>query len=216
VSVFGHGRDHQEGVGEHGQGDPAIPGAPAADLVLVQANQALAGLEALLDGPAPPGDSHQRGQRYRLGHEAAVEGQLAGSLVAADQQPVLGSLFAAVEAQECPVVVAVAFRAPASRDALPGPRWDTPEQGVGALGDAASPDRMVAGNRQHIADAAGLKLGPQSWAGAVDLVPATQAAGTPASSARAIIACARAGLVANPTWAGMPAARQRAGSSIQP
>src|SRR6266540_1999754 len=29
-------------------------------------------------------------------------------------------------------------------------------------------------------------------------------------------ACARAGLVANPTWSGMPAARQRSGSAIQP
>jgi hypothetical protein len=47
VGVFGHGRHHQEGVGEHGKGGPAVPGAPAADLVLVQATQALAGLEAL-------------------------------------------------------------------------------------------------------------------------------------------------------------------------
>ena len=28
------GRDDHEGVGEHGQGGPAVPGAPAADLVL--------------------------------------------------------------------------------------------------------------------------------------------------------------------------------------
>src|SRR5215218_7528667 len=42
------GREHHEdGVGEHGQGGPAVPGAPAADLVLVQATKALAGLEAL-------------------------------------------------------------------------------------------------------------------------------------------------------------------------
>jgi hypothetical protein len=36
---------------------------PAADLVLVQADQALAGLEALLDGPMLPGDPDQGGQR---------------------------------------------------------------------------------------------------------------------------------------------------------
>jgi hypothetical protein len=37
-------------VGEHRQRGPAVPGAPAAQLVLVQADQALGGLEALLDG----------------------------------------------------------------------------------------------------------------------------------------------------------------------
>jgi hypothetical protein len=137
ASVFGHGRHYQEGVGEYRQGDPAVPGAPAADLVLVQADQALAGLEALLDGPAAPGDPDQGGQKDGAGCPAAVEGQLAGSLVAADQQPVLGSLIAilaTVEADERPVVIAVALGASAGRDALPGPRWDAPEQGVGTLG----------------------------------------------------------------------------------
>jgi hypothetical protein len=50
AGLFGHGRDYQEGVGQHGQGGPAIPGTPAADLMLVQAAQPLAGLERLLDG----------------------------------------------------------------------------------------------------------------------------------------------------------------------
>jgi arsenite methyltransferase len=45
----------QEGIGQHGQGHPPVPGAPAADLVLVQAAQALAGLERLLHPPAGPG-----------------------------------------------------------------------------------------------------------------------------------------------------------------
>jgi hypothetical protein len=34
ASVFGNGRHHQEGVGEQGQGGPAVAGAPAAHLVL--------------------------------------------------------------------------------------------------------------------------------------------------------------------------------------
>jgi hypothetical protein len=34
-------RDDQEGVGNHGQGHPPEPGAPAADLVLIQAAQPL-------------------------------------------------------------------------------------------------------------------------------------------------------------------------------
>ena len=41
ADAFGHGRQNEEGMGEHGQGDPPVPGAPAADLVLVQADQAL-------------------------------------------------------------------------------------------------------------------------------------------------------------------------------
>ena len=50
--VVGQGGDHQEGVGKHGQGHPAVPGAPAADLMLVQAAQALASLEGLLNLPS--------------------------------------------------------------------------------------------------------------------------------------------------------------------
>ena len=49
--VFG-GRDGgEEGVREHGQGGPAVPGREGADLMLVQAAQALAGLESLLNRP---------------------------------------------------------------------------------------------------------------------------------------------------------------------
>lgn len=44
--------------------------------------------------------------------------------------------------------------------------------------------------------------------------PATHAAGVPASSARVIIACARAGLVANSRSTGAPAAAHRAGSAV--
>lgn len=44
VAAFG-GCSAEEGVGEHGEGGPAVPGGPAADLVLVQAGQALACLE---------------------------------------------------------------------------------------------------------------------------------------------------------------------------
>jgi hypothetical protein len=36
VGVLGGGGNGQERGGEHGQGDPAVPGAPPADLVLVQ------------------------------------------------------------------------------------------------------------------------------------------------------------------------------------
>ena len=47
---FEGGGDGEDGGGEHGQGDPPVPGGPAADLMLVQAGEALAGLEVFLDG----------------------------------------------------------------------------------------------------------------------------------------------------------------------
>jgi hypothetical protein len=69
AGALGQGGDDQEGVGEHGQVGPAVPGAPATNLVLVKATKALAGLEGLLDPPAPAGDPDQNGQRVRPGTE---------------------------------------------------------------------------------------------------------------------------------------------------
>src|SRR3954470_11225221 len=45
--VFAGGEDDEQGVGEHGQQRPASPGQPAAHLVLIEAGQTLASLEAL-------------------------------------------------------------------------------------------------------------------------------------------------------------------------
>jgi hypothetical protein len=90
-----------------------------------------------------------------------------------------------------------------------------PEQGIGTLGGATEGHAMVAGDRQHIADLASLQLGAQPGVGAVDLVTGDPGRRDPASSARQIIWVARAGLVANPTWSGTPAARQRSASSVQ-
>ncbi len=64
------------------EGDPPVPGGPAADLVLVQAGQAISGLDVLLDGPAQPGDRDQRGQGDRARAPATVKGQFAGTAVA--------------------------------------------------------------------------------------------------------------------------------------
>jgi hypothetical protein len=50
VEGFEGGSDGEDGGGEHGEGDPPVPGGPAADLVLVQAGDALAGLEVFLGG----------------------------------------------------------------------------------------------------------------------------------------------------------------------
>jgi hypothetical protein len=63
--VFAGGEDGEQGVGEHRQQRSASPGQPAAHLVLIQAGQALAALEGLLDGPAASDDGHQPGQPHR-------------------------------------------------------------------------------------------------------------------------------------------------------
>jgi hypothetical protein len=49
----------QEGQGEHGECDVPVPRGPVADLVVVESDLALGGLEALLDDPADTGDADQ-------------------------------------------------------------------------------------------------------------------------------------------------------------
>ena len=57
--TFGGGGHGQEGVGEHGQGGPAVPGGPAPDLVLIQSGEPFGGLEGFLDTPALTGHGDQ-------------------------------------------------------------------------------------------------------------------------------------------------------------
>lgn len=85
----GGGDVGEQGVGEHGQGGPAVPGVPAADLVLVEADVAFGGLEVLLDSPALSGHGDEVGEGDVGGVVAAVVGELAGGVVAADHQPVV-------------------------------------------------------------------------------------------------------------------------------
>ncbi len=67
AGVFVGTNDDEEGVGEHGQGDPSGPGGTAADLVLIESGEPLLGLEGLLHPPSGSGDPHQLAQRHRLG-----------------------------------------------------------------------------------------------------------------------------------------------------
>ena len=62
--TFGRGGHGQEGMREHGQGGPAMPGGPAPDLVLIQPDEAFGGLERFLDAPALAGHGHQGVQRH--------------------------------------------------------------------------------------------------------------------------------------------------------
>ena len=84
-------REHGEiGVGQHGERDVAVPAGPGADLVLIEADLALGGLEAGLDRPARAGDPHEVGERRAVGGVGQVEGELVGLGEAApDQQPLL-------------------------------------------------------------------------------------------------------------------------------
>ena len=57
--AFAGGGHGQEGMGEHGQGGPAVPGGPAPDLVLIKPGQSFGGLEGFLDAPALTGDGDE-------------------------------------------------------------------------------------------------------------------------------------------------------------
>lgn len=46
-------------MGEHGEGDVAVPGVVTANLVVVEPDLGSRGLEAVLDGPAGAGDSDE-------------------------------------------------------------------------------------------------------------------------------------------------------------
>jgi hypothetical protein len=111
--------DSEERGGEHGKGDPAMPGGPASDLVLIEPGEAFADLEILLDGPPGSRGLDQRGQGGGLGRVAAVEGQFPAARVAADQQPP-ASRAAAGDGDPGPVVVALAFGAVPGGQPLPG------------------------------------------------------------------------------------------------
>ena len=75
------------GERQHDQADVPVPAVPGAGLVVVEAKLVFGGLEAVLDGPAPPLD---RGKRCgaRAGRAPGCEiGALAVSQLAPDQQP---------------------------------------------------------------------------------------------------------------------------------
>jgi hypothetical protein len=102
------GGDGEERVGEHGQGDVPVPGAVAADLVVVQAGLVLRFREAFLQGARHHGELREDNRARRV---AAVEGQLEVAFLAglqgpAGQQPAV----VAVGTDQRPVVKTRAFR----------------------------------------------------------------------------------------------------------
>jgi hypothetical protein len=63
VGAFCCGERGQKGGGEHRQDGPAVPGGPAADLVLIESDEALAGLKGLVHSPAASGHTDHFVQR---------------------------------------------------------------------------------------------------------------------------------------------------------
>ena len=99
----------------------AVPAGPGADLVLVEADLALGGLEAGLDGPARAGDADQVGERRAVGGVGEIEGELVGLRdAAADQQALFptGRRVGAI-GQIGPVVEPRAFGAIAGTETMP-------------------------------------------------------------------------------------------------
>src|SRR3954453_91034 len=90
-------------MGQHGQRDVTMPSRPGADLVLVEPNLALGGLEAGLNRPARAGDLDKGGKFCALRRERQIKGQLIkGQLIrllerAPDQERFLPALTSAPE-----------------------------------------------------------------------------------------------------------------------
>src|SRR4051794_5774311 len=103
----------QIGMGQHGQRDVTMPSRPGADLILVEPNLALGGLEAGLNRPARAGDLDKGGKFCALRRERQIKGQLIRLLERApDQERFLPALTRAPERDTRPVIQAEAPWAP--------------------------------------------------------------------------------------------------------
>ena len=124
--------DGEERVREHGQGDVPVPGAVAADLVVVQAGLVLGLGEAVLDSPARARYRGELGEGDRPRRVAAVEGQLKVAFLAGLQGPAGQQDPGAVGGDQRPVVKPRALStrrrssAAATRPPGPGPRARRP------------------------------------------------------------------------------------------
>src|SRR6185369_8399215 len=162
------GDDGEERVGEHREDGPALPGGPGSDLVLVESGEFFPGLERFLDGPAPPGDSDERGQRDGPGRVRAVERQLPSASVAADEQPVLAGEVVVAGVDQRPVVEPLPFGAGAGGDPLPGAGGEADGEFDGFARSYPGHDRVVFRDGQDIADAAAGQFAAQRRVVAVD------------------------------------------------
>src|SRR4051794_7835044 len=153
-----------------------VPSVPGTDLVIRQADLLLGDLEALLDGPAPSGDTGEGGQRRVRRAEDNVIGELVRlAWMATDQQPVLpGRLLQAHQAYSRPIVKPLAFGTGARRKALPGFwRYGCRQRGGGVLARPVierRPQLLVTADGEDERALLLLEIDPQPAIGAIDLV----------------------------------------------
>src|SRR6185312_15630000 len=134
----------QISMGQHGQRYVTMPSRPGADLILVEPNLALGGLEAGLNRPARAGDLDKGGKFCALRRERQIKGQLIRLLErASDQERFLPALTSAPERDTRPVIqarplgpVAGAQPRPAFLGHFLGPVLDRPQAKVLRRGDA--------------------------------------------------------------------------------
>jgi hypothetical protein len=162
----------RKGMGEHGQGGPAVPGAPAPHLVLIQSDQSFGGLERFFDAPALTGDGDQGAQRNGSGAVAAQVGMLAGGVVAADQHMMAAGVGVVFGQQPIPRpgVQPWPVRAGAGGVFLPGVCRDQRGQRIDADRAGMGGHAPVGRNRHHITQSVASNGCAQSWVSSIDFV----------------------------------------------
>ncbi len=164
------------------------------------------------------GDRDQRGKGLGVGAVAAVVGQFAGGVAAADQQPVVTGLVGVFgQVDPGPGVPALAFAAGAGGADLPRPRRYRSGEDLDAGGSGVDRDAPVRGDLHHVSQSQRAEGAPQLGVGAVHLIAGDPPRrGTPRTARVIILASQRPGLVANVTSGGIFAPARRCGSPAHP
>src|SRR5690606_29841243 len=157
----------------HGERDVPVPGVVAADLVLVEADFGLGGLEALLDGPAGAGDADEVLVGAAGWTGAQVVGQLGilagvelggGEDLSADQQPAPTAWWGVVPDRERgpgPVEQPRSLGALAAGPALPGLVWSSCGGVIGPARPHPRRDGLATRHGHDVADPALLAPGAE-------------------------------------------------------
>jgi hypothetical protein len=194
--------EREVGVCDHREGDVPIPGQVLADLVVVQADLVLGGLEALLGAPSGSSGSHELGQGNRPGWPSGD--RTPGRRVyrsTGGPVPSPGRPARSTPSHRTGGLWRRRRRSTAARPSPPGRRTR------GRLGSSSRPARSDGHTtpRTH-SSSRGCGSGPQNGVVAVGLIaghPSEHRSGS--SAARWIIRQASSGLVANSAMPGTPA-----------
>jgi hypothetical protein len=139
----------------------AVPGVVAADLVVVEADFVLRGLEAFLDRPPGAGDADEFLVGGAVWAVAQVIGEFGGvGDAAADQQPAAAAVFGGAgvgQRSDGPVVEAGTFDAVAPATAFLCRIRCAGGEGVRAGTAGLGGNLLVAGHGEHVADTPALQ-----------------------------------------------------------